>query len=256
MDGFEGKVAFVTGGASGIGRSIALRLARQGCDVGLFDFNADGARSCADEIEALGRKSAAVAGDVASRAEVDGAVEALVAALGPAEILVNSAGILRVGLLLEQDSKDFDDQFRVNVGGIFNFCQAVVPSMVERGRGSVVNMASWLGKKGMAHYGGYCASKFAVIGFTQTLALEVAKSGVRVNCVCPGTIVETGMRDQAEAIHKRIGFPSAQERTGNIPLGRLGKPDDISRVACFLASDEADYMTGQSINVTGGLWLS
>jgi NAD(P)-dependent dehydrogenase (short-subunit alcohol dehydrogenase family) len=117
-------------------------------------------------------------------------------------------------------------------------------------------MASWLGKKGMSHYGGYAASKFAVIGITQTLALEVARSGVRVNCVCPGTIVETGMREEAEAAHRRIGFPSAEERLVNIPLGRLGKPDDVARVACFLASDEADYMTGQSINVTGGHWLN
>lgn len=256
MSEFEGKTAFVTGGASGIGRSIALRLASGGCDVGVFDFNAEGAQACATEIRALGRKSAAAAGDVSKRGDVDAGAAALREALGEADILINCAGILRVGQLLEQEYRDFADQFRVNVDGIFHFCQAVVPAMVTRGSGSVVNMASWLGKKGMVHYGGYCASKFAVIGLTQTLALEVASAGVRVNCVCPGTIVETGMRDQAEEVHRKIGFPSAQERVVNIPLKRLGKPDDVARVVCFLASDDAGYMTGQSINVTGGLWLN
>ena len=130
------------------------------------------------------------------------------------------------------------------------------PAMVAKGRGAVINLSSWLGKKGMKLYGGYAASKFAVIGMTQALALEVAAFGVRVNALCPGLIVETGMRDQAEALHRSLGLPSAEERVSTIPRGRLGKPDDIARVAAFLASDEADFMTGQAVNVTGGFWLN
>ncbi|MCF3935227.1 SDR family oxidoreductase [Acuticoccus sp. M5D2P5] len=256
MYNLSGKTAFVTGGGGGIGREIALQLAEHGCDIGLFDLNADGVASVAGEIEAKGRKAAYAIGDVADRASVDKGVAALKDAVGTPDILINNAGILRVGLFLEQSYKDFNDQFRINVDGTFHVSQAVIPWMLEKGNGSVVNMASWLGKRGMAHYSGYCASKSAVIGMTQTMALEFAKSGIRVNCVCPGTITETTMRTEAEAIHKKIGFPSAEERVVNIPIGRLGKPDDVARVVCFLASDEADYMTGQSINITGGLWLN
>ena len=256
MDGLDGRIAFITGAASGIGRDTALRLARYGCVVGLLDRNGEGASATARDVEAAGGRAHAQECDVTDRAAVDAAVAATEAAIGEADILVNSAGILRVGMLLEQSLEDFTVQFRVNVDGTFNVCQAVVPRLVARGRGSVVNVASWLGKHGMAHYGGYVATKFAVIGLTQTLALEVASSGVRVNAVCPGTIIETGMREDAEAIHLQLGMPSAEERVGNIPMGRLGLPQDVARVIAFLASDEAQYMTGQAVNVTGGLWLS
>lgn len=256
MDGLEGRTAFITGAASGIGRDVAMRLALKGCVVGLLDRDGDGVRQTAHAVEAAGGKSAAHDCDVSDRASVDAGIGALEVAIGEADILVNSAGILRVGRLLEQSLEDFTVQFRVNVDGTFNVCQAVVPKLVARGSGSVVNISSWLGKHGMAHYGGYVASKFAVIGMTQTLALEVAASGVRVNAVCPGTIIDTGMRDAAEIIHRKLGMPSAEERVGNIPIGRLGRPEDVARVILFLASDEAQYMTGQAINVTGGLWLS
>lgn len=253
MYDFSGKAAIVTGAASGIGRDIAMRLAREGCRVGLFDRDAG---KLARTVERIGPAACARAGDVTEPGEVRAAAAALSEELGDIDILVNSAGILRIGLLLEQSRDDFVDQFRVNVEGIFHWCQAVVPGMAERRRGKVINMASWLGKRGMKHYGGYCASKFAVIGYTQTLALEVADRGVNVNCVCPGPISDTDMREQAERVHARIGFPSARERVSNIPLGRLGLPEDVSRVAAFLASPESDYMTGQALNVTGGLWLS
>jgi len=256
MYNLEGRVALVTGGASGIGRAIARRLAAEGCDVGLFDFNAAGAAETADMVQAAGRRSAIASGDVGDRRDVDAGAKLLIDALGTPDILINCAGILRVGKLLEQSYQDFSDQFRVNVDGIFHFCQAVVPSMAARGSGAIVNMSSWLGKKGMPHYGGYAASKFAVIALTQTLAMEVASSGVRVNAVCPGTIGQTGMRDQAEEIHKQIGFPSAESRISAIPLGRLGTPDDVTRLVVFLASDEAAFMTGQAVNVTGGFWMS
>lgn len=248
--------AIVTGGASGIGRAIAVRLAEEGCDIGLLDLNREGLDETAHGIEALGRRAVVAVGDVTMRGDVERSVAELNAALGAADILVNSAGILRVGALLEQPYEDFIAQFRVNVDGTFHVCQAVVPSMVERRRGNVVNISSWLGKRGMKLYGGYAATKFAIIGMTQTLALEVAASGVRVNALCPGLIVETGMREHAEGVHKKLGMPSAEERAIHIPRGRLGKPDDIAKVAAFIVSDEADFMTGQAVNITGGFWLS
>jgi len=185
----------------------------------------------------------------------DAVLAALANALGPVDVLVNNAGILRVGRLLEIDPEDWQASFRVNADCPFNCCRAAVPLMVRRGRGRVINLASWLGKVGVRQYGAYCASKFAVVALTQALALEVAAAGVTVNAICPGTIAETAMRDEAEAIHRRLGLPSAEQRVANIPLGRLGLPDDIARVTAFLASDEAGYMSGQAINVTGGLGL-
>ena len=253
MYDLSGKTAIVTGGASGIGRDVAMRLVKEGCRVGLFDRDKS---KLAEAVGLIGDAACAEAGDVTKADEVHAAAAALSRQLGDVDILVNSAGILRIGLLLEQPYEDFAEHLRVNVEGIFHWCQAIVPGMVERRRGKVINMASWLGKRGMKHYGGYCASKFAVIGYTQTLALEVAEKGVNVNCVCPGTIIETGMRDEAERVHARIGFPSAKERVSNIPLGRLGLPEDVSRLTVFLASSESDYMTGQAVNVSGGLWLS
>jgi len=251
----DGKIALITGAGAGIGRSIALRLADEGCDVGIVDLDAAGAEVTAELVRGKGPRAAVAHADVAVRDQVAVAVEAVTATLGPVDILVNNAGILRVGGLLEIAPQAWRESFQVNTDGPFNCCQAVVPGMVQRGRGRVINLASWLAKMGKAHYGAYCASKFAVIGFTQTLALEVADRGVTVNAICPGTIGETAMREEAEAIHRQLGLPSAEQRIADIPLGRLGVPDDIARVAAFLASDEAAYMTGQAINVTGGLWL-
>lgn len=251
----DDKVALITGAGAGIGRSIARRFADEGCDVGIVDLDVSGAEATAELVRGKRRRTAVARADVGKRDQVAAAIETIKAALGPIDILVNNAGILRVGALLKIPSEAWHESFRVNTDGPFNCCQVVVPDMVRRGRGRVINLASWLAKMGMRHYGAYCASKFAVIGFTQTLALEVADRGVTVNAICPGTIDETGMREEAEAIHKKLGLPSAKERVANIPLGRLGVPDDIARVAAFLASDEAAYMTGQAINVTGGLWL-
>jgi NAD(P)-dependent dehydrogenase (short-subunit alcohol dehydrogenase family) len=127
--------------------------------------------------------------------------------------------------------------------------------MIERGSGKIINTASWFGKIGKASYGAYCSSKFAVIGITQTLAAELAPHQINVNAICPGTIVETRMRDEADKKSIEQGLKTAKEREAGIPIGRVGVPQDIARVAVFLASEEASYMTGQSINVTGGLWM-
>ncbi len=256
MYDLAGRIALVTGGGGGIGRAIALRLAREGCDVGVFDRDADGAAATAALVRAAGRRAGVAIGSVADAAAVAHGVATLSAALGPTDILVNNAGILRTAAFLDTSAALWREIFSVNVDGAFHCCQAVLPQMLARRRGAVVNIASWTGKKGVANHAAYSASKFALIGLTQTLAAEMAGHGIRVNAVCPGIIVETGMRSEAEAMNRRQGLPDVATRVKAIPLGRAGQPEDVARSVAFLASDEADYMTGQAINVTGGLWMS
>jgi NAD(P)-dependent dehydrogenase (short-subunit alcohol dehydrogenase family) len=255
MDELTGKRALVTGGASGIGRSVSLKLARAGCDVALIDTNAIAADAAVAEIRAMGRQAVAAGGDVSKADSVRVAVAEL-AGGGPFDILINNAGICRLGALLTMPEKDWHDTFAVNVDGIFNVSRAVVPGMVERRRGAVVNLASWLGRRGAPPFGAYAATKFAVIAMTQTLAAEVAASGVRVNAVCPGLIVDTPMRAALEKEADRAGLPRAAERAKSIPLGRAGTPEDVANVVAFLVSDAGGYVTGASYDVTGGLWMT
>lgn len=248
------RVAVVTGAGAGIGRAIALRLAHDGCDIGVFDITGENAEQTATLVREAGRRAFVVVGSVADRADVRRGAASFREALGPADILVNNAGILRTAPLLDTTEADWRDIFAVNLDGTFHFCQAMLPDMIARRRGAVVNMSSWVGKKGVPNHAAYSASKFAVIGLTQSIASEVAPFGVRVNAVCPGVIVDTAMREVAEASARRHGLPEVSERARSIPLGRAGVPEDVARVVAFLASDEADYMTGQAINITGGLW--
>ena len=140
--------------------------------------------------------------------------------------------------------------------GVFNVARAVVPGMVERKRGAVVNLASWLGRRGHPAFSAYAATKFAVVGMTQSLAPEVAPHGVRVNAVCPGLIGATPTRDALDATSEAAGLPRAEERAKSIPLGRIGTPEDVAKVVAFLASDEAAYVTGAAYDVAGGLWMT
>ena len=174
--------------------------------------------------------------------------------LGDIDILVNNAGILRIGKILEMSRADWDDTFRVNVDGMFNVTRSVAPGMVERGRGAIVNLASWMGTSAVANYGAYCASKFCIVALTQSLALELGEHGIRVNAVAPGLIVDTPMRNAAEAERRAQGLETAEDRAKSIPLRRCGYPQDVARAVAFLASDEAGYITGETVNITGGLW--
>ncbi len=253
---FKGRVALITGAAGGIGRAIALTLARDGADIGIVDTITAGVESVAREVRALGRHAAGEVGDVASSASITEAAGAIAAALGPVDILVNNAGIARIGPLLEVPEQDWHDSFAVNVDGVFNTSRAVMPGMVARKRGTVVNLASWLGKRGAANYGAYAATKFAVIGFTQSLAFEMAPHGIRVNCVCPGLIVDTTMRRLIDEESGKRGLPQAKDRAPAIPMGRVGYPDEIARVVAFLCSEEASYVTGAAYDITGGSWMS
>jgi NAD(P)-dependent dehydrogenase (short-subunit alcohol dehydrogenase family) len=251
----DGKAALITGAASGIGRAIALRLAQEGCDVAIVDIDRQGAEETAALVKREGRRSSVSIADVGDFAQVTAAVDATLGALGKIDLLYNNAGVVRVGTIAETSLDDWRLCYRINVDGVFHGCKAVVPHMIERGFGRIVNTASWFGKIGKASYGAYCSSKFAVIGLTQTLAAELAPHRINVNAVCPGTIVETRMRDEADRKSIEQGLATAKQRESTIPLGRVGLPQDIARVAVFLASEESSYMTGQAINVTGGLWM-
>ena len=182
-------------------------------------------------------------------------VEAAARALGDIDLLVNNAGVARLGPLVTFPEQDWRELFRVNVDGVFFCCQAVLPRMLERGQGNIVNISSWNGKLGAPNFGAYSATKAAVISLTQALAREVAARGIRVNAVCPGIVAGTPMRKDVERQGQAYGLPLSSERAKAVPLGRLATPEDIANAVAFLASDEAAYMTGQAINVTGGLWL-
>lgn len=253
----EGKHAIVTGAARGIGRAIAERLAQEGCRLSLWDIDGDEVESTVGALRDGGADVRFTPVDVADRAAVAAASAEIMGqwGCGP-DILVNNAGIGEVASILDATPEGFGRTMAVNVNGTFNCCQEIVPVMKDAGGGIVINVASWFGKSGRPMSLAYCTSKFAVIGMTQSMALDLAAHGIRVNAVCPGTITDTQMREQADAAAVEKGLLPAAERTHLIPLGRLGKPKDIANVVAFLVSDDADYMTGQAINVTGGLWMN
>jgi 2-hydroxycyclohexanecarboxyl-CoA dehydrogenase len=248
------KNAIITGAAHGIGRAIALTLAERGYDIGMLEIDSEAAQKTMTEIKAYGGQVYVEPCDVTQGKQVKTASETVLGKMGHCDLLVNNAGICRMGELLSMDEADWRALFSVNVDGLFHVSRAIVPHMVERSQGSVVNLSSWMGKSGYPGYGAYCATKFAVIGLTQSLALELGPKGVRVNAVAPGLIINTVMRDEAESYMKERGMPVAADRAKAIPLRRSGTPQDIANAVAFLASDEASYMTGEVVNVTGGLW--
>ena len=250
MNQSNGRVALVTGAGGGIGREIARRLARDGMAVAVLDRDGEAARTVAAELGGL-----AVTADVTLEDEVGRAVEAALAHFVRIDVLVNNAGICWTGPALDMPLATLRQMLQVNVEGVFIVSRAVLPHMMARRAGSVVNLASWAGKTGNAYFAGYSASKFAVIGLTQALAREMAPHGVRVNAICPGIVVDTAMRRALEEQQRRFGLPQTAEREKLIPLGRVSVPADVARVAAFLASDEAAYITGESINLSGGLLM-
>jgi len=250
MYNLSGRVGIVTGAGGGIGREIARRLTREGMVVAVLDRDSAAAEAAAAEIGGL-----ALAADVTSPKEVSGAVDTVLARLQRIDVLVNNAGIAWMGPAMDMPLEALQAMLRVNVEGVFIVTRAVLPHMMARRSGSVVNLASWAGKTGNANFAGYCASKFAVIGLTQALAREMAPHSIRVNAICPGIVVDTAMRSTIEVQQRHYGLPDTAEREKSIPIGRVSVPDDVARIAAFLASDEASYMTGESINLSGGLLM-
>lgn len=250
MAALSGRAGLVTGAGGGIGRAIARRLAGDGMAVAVLDRDGAAARAVADEIGGF-----ALAADVTSEAEIATATAAALARFGKIDLLVNNAGIAWTGPALDMPIEALRAMLRVNVEGVFVVSRAILPHMIARRSGAIVNLASWAGKTGNAYFAGYSASKFAVVGLTQALAREMAPHGIRVNAICPGIVVDTAMRTALEAQQRRWGLPRTEEREKQIPLGRVSVPEDVARAAAFLASDEAAYITGESLNLSGGLLM-
>ncbi|MET0852812.1 MAG: SDR family NAD(P)-dependent oxidoreductase [Candidatus Rokuibacteriota bacterium] len=252
----DGQLAIVTGAGRGIGRAIALELARLGADVVVAELDKDGSERTAGEVRAQGRRAAAVPTDVTSRGSLDAMVERARSEFGRIDVLVNNAGIYRAATTLDVTEEHWDAIMNINARAVFFASQAVLPVMIAQRRGSIVNLASMAGKVGSKTNLPYNASKAAVVSMTKSLALAHAADGIRVNCVCPG-FVETDMWTKVAREQSAIMGLSADEftrqRAATVPLGRMERPEDVASVVGFLASDRAGYMTGQALSVDGGL---
>jgi meso-butanediol dehydrogenase/(S,S)-butanediol dehydrogenase/diacetyl reductase len=278
MYNLDGKVAVVTGagGRHGIGRAIATRLAREGADVGVTDIEQsleairredrqsgwEGLPSVVSEIEAMGRRALAIYSDVSNSAQVEEMFNRTLDRFGHIDILVNNAGSRpgrdRVPVVdLEEDA--FDEVMRVNVKGTYLCSKSVARHMIARGGGGkIIIISSGAGKRGIARYAAYCASKFALIGFTQSLAQEVAAHQINVNAICPGLVdtervdyIAAALAPEGQSVREHRAL-MIQERNARIPMGRVALGDDIAKIAAFLASSESDYITGLAISVSGG----
>jgi NAD(P)-dependent dehydrogenase (short-subunit alcohol dehydrogenase family) len=249
------RVAVVTGGGSGIGAEICRTFAREGAMVAVTDLRREAAEQIAAEIRDSEGQAFSWDFEVSDHTAVENAAEEIEKRLGPLDIWVNNAGISRVVPFLECTGDLWDLIIRVNLKGTFVGCQAAIRRMLPRKQGVILNMSSQSGKVGNSHYAAYCASKFGVIGLTQSLSREFAGQGIRVNALCPG-VVFTALWDEqlADYAHKRNIRPEDVQSylEDKIPIGRLGTAEDVARTAMFLASDDATYITGQAINITGG----
>ena len=252
----RGKRAFVTGGAQGIGRAIAHALARSGVKVAIADIDGQAAQRTAKEI---GESAVSVEIDVRERASVERAFGEALERLGGCGICIANAGVSTMSHALELTDADWDFNFAVNARGIFLTNQIAARHFIAHGTGCIVNTASLAAKVGVPLLAHYSASKFAVLGWTQALARELAPNGIRVNAVCPG-FVKTGMQTREIEWEARLRDVSPQrvidDYLAQTPLGRLEEPEDVADVVVFLCSDKARFMTGQGINVTGGVYMT
>lgn len=253
----SGKIAIVTGAAQGIGRGIALRLAKDGADIVLTDLKKDKLATVAAEIEALGHKALPLTADVSDRAQVFSVLEQASQAMGHVDIMVNNAGIAQVRSLLEVTPEEVDTIFRINVQGTLWGIQAAAKTFKTQGTpGKIINACSIAGHESFAFLGVYSATKFAVRALTQTAAKELASSGITVNAYCPG-VVGTDMwteidRRMAEETGAPVG-ETYKKYVEGIALGRVETPEDVAAFVAYLASADSNYMTGQSVMIDGGL---
>jgi NAD(P)-dependent dehydrogenase (short-subunit alcohol dehydrogenase family) len=254
-----GKSAIITGAGRGIGKATALRFAREGADVLVPDLDLGTSQQTAGAIAALGRKGVSMQADLTRTADIQRMVETALREFGKIDILVNNAGLTQVRDPMQLTEADWDRTLDLNLKAVFFCSQAVAREMIRRRTGVILNAASISGRSGKPMLVDYCASKFGVIGITQGLALALAKHGIRVNAVAPG-IVDTdmwvGIDREWSALEGKPTGEMKRSRVAAIPLGRIETPEDVANLYTFLASDEADYITGQTYNVCGGLQLN
>ncbi len=243
----EGKVALITGGAQGIGRAIALLLAREGAKVVITDINVEKARGTCQEVESLGQEGLAIGGNVADAREAEAMIFQAVEKFGHLDILVNNAGITRDQVLLRMKEEDWDLVFSVNLKGAFHCTKAALRPFLKQKGGKVVNIASVTGQMGNAGQANYAASKAGLIGFTKSIAREYANRNIQVNAVAPG-FIDTAM---SQAIPQK----DREFLIKQIPVERLGTPEDVAEAVLFLCSPAANYITGQVLNVNGGMYM-
>ncbi len=244
---FKDRVALITGGGRGIGRAIALKLAAQGADIVIADLTPDAAGQTAKEIESLGRRVLALKVDVGCADDTQKMVEDAVDAFGGLHILVNNAGITRDRLLLRMSEEEWDSVLTVNLKGAFNCTRAAVRHMSRERYGRIVNIASIVGLTGNPGQANYSASKAGLIGLTKTVAREFAARGITCNAVAPG-FIDTAM---TQAMPER----ARNALTSQIPMARLGTPEDVAEGVAFLASDAASYITGHVLSINGGMFM-
>ena len=249
------KVAVVTGGGSGIGAGLCRGFAREGAAVAVTDVDLAAAEKVAAEIRAAGGRATAWAMNVCDSAQVNDVAKKIAADAGRIDIWVNNAGVSYIVPFLECDDALWDKTLAINLTGAFHGCRAALAQMTRQGSGVILNMSSQSGKIGNARYAAYCASKFGIIGLTQSLALEFADRGIRGNALCPGVVMTPLWKEMLGDYAKKRNLAEADVipyLESKIPLGRLATEDDVAATAVFLASDAASYVTGQAINVAGG----
>lgn len=244
----QGRVALVTGASRGIGRAIAISLAEAGADVAVnYAGNVQAAEETAEAVRALGRQALLIKADVGDMEQAESMVKQVLEHFGKLDILVNNAGITRDNLLMRMKEEEFDQVINTNLKGVFNCMKAVTRPMMKQRFGRIINISSVVGAAGNAGQVNYAAAKAGVIGMTKSAAKELASRGITVNCVAPGFIA-TEMTDQ-------LSEEMREQLLKSIPLGRLGQPEDVARIVRVLASEDADYMTGQTIHVDGGMYM-
>ncbi len=259
MTELKGKVALVTGGGSGIGRGICHRFAKDHADVVINDINRKSIEQVSHELEGFGAKTLGICADVSLKSSVEEMVSRIIKEWNKIDVLVNCAGIALITPLIETSEEEFDRVYQVNLKGTFLCTQVVAKEMMKRGGGKIINISSLAGRRPAEFLAAYGATKHGVIGLTQSTALELAKYGITCNAVAPG-FIDTPLsllRDQREAEIRGVKKIDTLARgVKNVSLGRAGRPEDVANVVSFLASSDADFVTGQTINVCGGAVFS